>query len=280
MKRYFLMCVAAFAMIPAVPARARDLRVMTFNVRYPNPDDGANVWKNRRDIFMKTVRKARPDIFGTQELFQTQAKDIVHALPQYRWFGRDRFGGHANEHMGIFYRTDRLRLVQSGDFWLSDTPEIPGSMAWGATLPRMVNWGIFETLGRKPYRFLMIDTHFANRNDEDEEARRRSADLIAASLPKLAHGLPIILAGDFNATPASEAHRRLRAALTDVWETSPQKSGPSGTFHDFTGHPDAMIDYIMVRGFKTMRADVLTTHKGSRYPSDHFPIVAVLRRSD
>ena len=223
MKHYFLMVVSAFAMAQAMPALAQELRVMTFNVRYPNPDDGDNVWNNRRDIFVDTVRKAHPDVLGTQELFQTQANDIIRALPEYRWFGRDRFGGHANEHMGIFYRVDRLRLVENGDFWLSDTPDTPGSMAWGATLPRMVTWGIFETRGPKAYRFLMIDTHFANRDDEDEEARRRSANLIVASLPKLAHGLPVVLTGDFNATPDSEAHRRLREALTDVWEASPEE---------------------------------------------------------
>ncbi len=278
MKHNFLKFVAAFAMTLPVPALAQDLRVMTFNVRYPNPDDGANIWENRRDIFTETVRKANPDIVGTQELFQTQANDIVRALPKYRWFGRDRFGGHANEHMGIFYRADRLSLIMHGDFWLSETPEVPGSMAWGATLPRMVNWGIFGTRGRKPYRFLMIDTHFANRDDEDEEARRRSADLITASLPKLARGLPIVLTGDFNATPDSEAHRRLGVALTDVWETSLKKAGPSGTFHDFTGHPDTMIDYIMVHGFIPIKAEIMTTHSGQHYPSDHFPIFAVLRR--
>lgn len=261
----------------AAPAQAQDLRVMTFNVRYPNPDDAENVWQNRRDLFAKTVREAHPDVIGTQELFQTQGNDIVRALPDYRWFGRDRFGAHANEHMGIFYRTDRLRLLRQGDFWLSETPAKPGSLGWGATLPRMVNWGVFETIGKAPFRFLMVDTHFANRDDEDEEARRRSADLIAARLPLLAKGLPVVLTGDFNATPDSEAHRRLASVLTDVWQTASVKRGPAGTFHDFTGKPQQMIDFIMVRGFEAEDAEVLTTHDGSRYPSDHFPIVADLK---
>ncbi len=280
MTRHSLKILAALAMVQALPAVAQELRVMTFNVRYPNPDDGANIWANRRDVFVKTVRAANPDVLGTQELFQSQGRDIVRALPNFRWFGRDRFGGHATEHVGIFYRTDHLRLVSQGDFWLSTTPEKSGSMAWGATLPRMVTWGLFATRGSKPYRFLMIDTHFANRDGEDEEARRRSADLIAARLPALAKGLPIVLTGDFNATPDSAAHRRLAAVLTDVWATAPRKTGPEGTFHDFTGRPQAMIDYIMVRGFTPVSVAVRTDHAGDRYPSDHFPIVAVLRRKD
>lgn len=276
-------CLAAltFGLISPVapqPAHAQTLRVMTFNVRYPNPDDGANIWANRRNVFVQTVRKADPDLIGTQELFQSQGDDVVRALPRYRWFGRDRFGGHANEHMGIFYRTDRLRLVRHGDFWLSETPDTIGSLGWGATLPRMVNWGVFETRGKARLRFLMVDTHFANRDDEDEQARRHSADLIAKRLPTLAGTLPIVFTADMNATPDSEAHKRLSAVLTDAWQTAPSRAGPVGTFHDFTGKPQAMIDYIMVRGFKPTTVEVLTTHQGDRYPSDHFPIVADLVR--
>ena len=227
-----------------------------------------------------TIRQADPDLIGTQELFQSQAADVIRALPRYRWFGRDRFGGHATEHMGIFYRTDRLTLIRHGDFWLSETPAQPGSMAWGANLPRMVNWGIFETRGAKPYRFLMLDTHFAHRDDVDEEARQRSAALIAARLPDLAHGLPIVLTGDLNATPDSAAHRRLTAVLSDAWQTAPVKQGPEATFHDFTGKPDRRIDYILTKGFRPLRAEVLTTHDGDRYPSDHFPVLAELHRAD
>ncbi|WP_420140062.1 endonuclease/exonuclease/phosphatase family protein [Sphingomonas sp.] len=271
--------LAALALMCATGVAARDLRVMTFNVRYPNPDDGPNIWAKRRDLFVRTIRLADPDVIGTQELFQSQGTDVVRALPRYRWFGRDRFGGHGSEHMGIFYRTDRLRLVRQGDFWLSETPAESGSMGWGAALPRMVNWGIFQTRGPGSYRFLLMDTHFANRDAEDEQARRRSADLIARRLPALAQGLPIVLTGDFNAIPDSEAHRRLAMILTDVWQNAPDKQGPAGTFHDFSGTPGSMIDYIMVRGFRPIRAAVLTTHDGARYPSDHFPIVATLRHT-
>jgi endonuclease/exonuclease/phosphatase family metal-dependent hydrolase len=281
MPRSWLAAIASLstlALIGAAPAGTRELRVMTFNVRYPDPDDGPNLWQHRRDLFVRTVRQAHPDLIGTQELFQSQGDDIVRALPRYRWFGRDRFGGHANEHMGIFYRTDRLRLISHGDFWLSPTPATPASLGWGATLPRMVNWGVFETLGQRRFRFLMIDTHFANRDDEDEEARRRSADLIAARLPALAQGLPVILTGDFNAAPESVAHRRLAAVLADAWDTAPSRQGPTGTFHDFTGTPQQRIDYIMTRGFTARDAQVLTTHDRPHYPSDHFPVIADLTR--
>ncbi|MDR6788553.1 endonuclease/exonuclease/phosphatase family metal-dependent hydrolase [Sphingomonas sp. BE138] len=280
MKRLMMIAATAAAVMTASGAWARDLRVMTFNVRFANPSDGANVWSARRAVFMRTVRAANPDVIGTQELLRSQGDDIVAALPAYRWFGRDRDGGHDGEHMGVFYRTDRLKLVQSGDFWLSDTPEVPGRPAWGANLPRMVTWAVFETVGEKtPHRFLMADTHFAHRGAEDEEARTRSAALIAERLPAIARGLPIVLTGDLNTTVDSAAVKHLTAFLTDASALARTKGAPTGTFHDFTGVPEPgkWIDHVLVKGFRPISARVLTTHAGARYPSDHFPIVAVLR---
>lgn len=274
--RAILPLVLAALLCCAGQALAQNLRVMTFNVRYPNPRDGDNIWANRRAVFVRTVQDAQPDLIGTQELFASQAEDMVQALPSFTWFGRDRYGGHADEHMGIFYRSDRLRLLRHGDFWLSDRPTQKGSTSWGADLPRMVNWGVFETLGDKPYRFLMLDTHFAHRDRIDDEARRRSADLIVKRLPALARGLPVVLTSDLNAIPSSAAHASLTSVLTDVWQAAPTRTGPNGTFHDFTGRPGQLIDYVMTSGFRPIEAHVLTTHDGDRYPSDHFPILAVL----
>jgi endonuclease/exonuclease/phosphatase family metal-dependent hydrolase len=281
MKRLMMVAAAtAAALAGAGGAFAQELRVMTFNVRFANPGDGPNVWPARRDVFMRTVRDANPDVIGTQELLKTQGDDIVRALPGYRWFGRDRDGGHKGEHMGVFYRTDRLKLIRSGDFWLSETPGTPGRISWGANLPRMVTWGVFETVGGgKPFRFLMADTHFAHRGAEDEEARNRSAALIAARLPTIARGLPIVLTGDLNTTPDSAAVKRLTAFLTDASKLARTRAAPTGTFHDFTGTPEPgkWIDYVLVKGFRPVSAEVLTVHDGARYPSDHFPIVAVLK---
>nr|WP_294916906.1 endonuclease/exonuclease/phosphatase family protein [uncultured Neokomagataea sp.] len=258
---------------------ADDLRVMSFNVRYPNPDDGVNVWEKRRDTLVQTVRNFSPDVMGTQEIFVKQADYIVRMLPQYKWFGVDRFGGHGNEHMGIFYNTRHITLSEHGVFWLSNTPNIPGSIGWGATLPRYVNWGVFEERkgGRAGTRFLFLDTHFANRDVEDAPARAHSVRLILEKLPQLAHGLPIILVGDFNSAPTDEAHRLMQKGLIDMWENAAHKEGPEGTFHDFTGTPQVMLDYVMTQGFQARWMKVDTAHRGAHYPSDHFPVEAILR---
>jgi endonuclease/exonuclease/phosphatase family metal-dependent hydrolase len=270
MIRWLLTTLAVVAM----PVQARDLRVMSFNVRYPNPDDGPNRWEARAPILIDTIRAADPDVVGTQELYRRQGDAIVRALPHWRWFGRDRRGAHTDEHMGILYRTDRLRLVRHGDFWLSDTPDRVGSASWGTDLPRMVNWG--EFVRKDGRRLVFFDTHFPHR-DSDAIARTKAAGVLLARMRRIAGQLPVVVTGDLNAQPDSEAYRAFAATLADAWARAPQRSGPVLTFHDFTGTPDRRIDYVFVRGFRPVAARVATDHRGPRYPSDHFPVVVDLR---
>ncbi len=255
-------------------ATVAPLRVMTFNVRTPSAD-GVNVWENRRDLFVRTVRDADPDVFGTQELHKEQGDYVVAKLPHYAWFGEGRRGGDGDEHMGVFYRSDRLKVIASGDFWLSDTPDVPGSISWGHPFPRMVTWALFERKadGR---RFCFFNTHLPYR-DEDEPARGKGAKEILARLQALPRHLPIVLTGDFNTTPASEAHALLAGLLVDARTSAAERAGPDTTFHNFTGMPDQRIDWIFTRGFTALRADTITVHEGAVYPSDHFPVLAVLR---
>lgn len=253
---------------------APSLRVMTFNVRYAS-DEPPHQWAKRRPVMVALLKQVHPDLIGTQELLKRQGDDLVAALAGYRWFGRDRRGAHADEHMGILYRPDRLRIVKQGDFWLSDTPDIVGSMAAGTDLARMANWAIFAMRAHPARRFLFVDTHLPHR-DQDEPARRRDAQLILDRLPRLANGLPVILAGDMNATPSSSTYATLSSALTDARDQARRRRGPENTFHDFTGAADRRIDYLFVRDVHATTIETSTIHHGSIYPSDHFPVWATL----
>lgn len=258
-------------------AHARDLRVMSFNVRLPVEADGENRWEARRALMIETIRRAHPDLVGTQELFGLQGDALVAGLRGYRWFGRGRRGGGADdEHMGVLYRTDALRLVESGDFWFSDTPDAVGSISWGNLYPRMVTWGLFET--RDGARFYLLNTHFPYR-DEDEAVRVRCAQALLDRIRALPRDVPVVVTGDFNTDDDSAAHALLTTDLRDVWQTAPRRRGPEGTFHAFSGQPQRRIDWILVRGFDARSVEVQTVHRGARYPSDHFPVLAVLRRS-
>ena len=256
------------------PAAAQTLRVMTFNVRLPVVSDGDNRWENRRDLMARVIRRQDPDVFGTQELFQSQGDDLVQRLPRYAWFGEGRRGGSGDEHMGVFYRTDRLRVVESGDFWLSDTPGVPGSISWGHPYPRMVTWALFERIVDQK-RFYLFNTHLPYR-EEDEDARVHGARLIMQRLSQLPADVPIVLTGDFNTPPDSRTHALMTASLGDAWIASPRRKGPEATFHDFTGTPDRRIDWILLRGFQATQVRTITTQSHGRYPSDHFPVAATL----
>ncbi len=275
--RLFLAALIAAIALPAhaQPRTEGDLRVMAFNVRLPLASDGADYWPNRRDHFIDTLRLADADIIGTQELHKVQGDHIVEKLPLYAWFGIDRRGGRDEEHMGVFFRRDRLRVVDLGNFWLSDTPDVPGSIDWGHPYPRMVTWGLMERIadGR---RFYLLNTHFAYRA-EDVEARRRMAEAVAAFVATLPVDAAVILTGDFNATPQEPAYAVLTAGLADAWTATANRSGPEGTFHAFKGKADRRIDWVLTRGFNARRAWTIAEARGGRYPSDHFPVVADLR---
>lgn len=258
-----------------LPAAAETLRVMTFNVRYPAKSDGPDLWDLRKDFLVETIRKHQPDVMGTQELFHLQGEHIVKSLPDYAWFGVSRRGNTEDEHMGVFYRKDRLALVDSGNFWLSETPERPGSQSWEMTLPRMATWGVFES---KPSgkRFLLINTHFPHRR-EDEAARQKCAKLLATRVELYNPAMPVVLTGDFNAPAGGGTYAILAPLMKDAWKEAAKKDGPEGTFHGFKGTPgDARIDWIMFRApWKVASATAITDNRNGRYPSDHFPVLAV-----
>ena len=210
-------------------ADAQALRVMSFNVRYPSKSDGPDLWETRRDLLVATIRAHSPDVIGTQELFHEQGEYVVSQLPQFAWFGISRRGNKEDEHMGVFYRKDSLELLSSGNFWLSTTPDVPASMSWDVSLPRMVTWGEFRhrKTGR---RFHFYNTHFAHR-PSDAVARAESARVLIDRLKRLPANSDIILTGDFNTDVGSEPYQLLKTYLSDAHERGElTRRGRSGRF--------------------------------------------------
>jgi endonuclease/exonuclease/phosphatase family metal-dependent hydrolase len=250
---------------------AQEFGVATYNVRYPSQDDGANVWENRKELFVRSVRSLQADLIGTQELFASQGDYLVSQALEYRWFGVSRRGDASDEHMGVFYRSAKFRLLESGNFWLSPTPKIPGSSAWGMTLPRMATWGLFEVHGGKQVYF--VNRHFPHRR-EDDAARLECAKVLLGFVRQLPADVPVILTGDFNADIDSEPYRLLRQ---DLLEAAPKDA--TGTFHGFSGKPGrARIDWILYRGALSFEGGEVSRYaEDGKYPSDHFPVTAKFR---
>ena len=275
MSRWSLV-LASLLGLASMQAHATDpLSIMSFNIRLPAESDGADYWETRKPLAVRMLREEAPDVIGMQELVKSQAEYLARELPQYAWFGRGREADGGGEHMGVFYRRDRLKVVESGDFWLSDTPDVPGSISWNHPHPRMVSWALFERRSDRK-RFYLFNTHLPYR-EQDEAARLKGANAIAQRLAALPAGVPVVLTGDFNTTPDSEVHAVLAKTLQDAWTTASRVEGSDATFHGFTGNADKRIDWIFVKGLQVDAATSVNTRWGGRYPSDHFPLVVTLR---
>jgi endonuclease/exonuclease/phosphatase family metal-dependent hydrolase len=263
----------------AGPPAPADLDVMTFNLRYASGRT-PNSWAQRRPAMRLLLTDERPDLIGTQEGLTAQLRDIENDLgASYDYIGMGRNGGNRGEHTAILYNKARLAPQKSGNFWLSDTPEIPGSISWGSGNIRMLTWVLFADLhtGR---HFYAVNTHLDNNS---ENARRQAAKLISERLAAF-DSLPIVLTGDFN-TPAqssSQVYHLLvnQAGFRDTWTTAPRRGPSYATIHNYqplvpNGERDDWI--LTTPGVTTLAALMNTYRRRSQYPSDHLPVLARLR---
>ena len=118
---------------------------MTFNIRYDNPRDSANAWPYRKDNAASQIAFHQSHIVGVQEALYGQLTDLEARLPNYRYLGVGRDDGkNKGEFSAVFYDTTRLRAIKSETFWLSETPQVPGSKSWDAAITRVVTWVLFK----------------------------------------------------------------------------------------------------------------------------------------
>jgi endonuclease/exonuclease/phosphatase family metal-dependent hydrolase len=254
-----------------------DLTVMSFNIRYGTAQDGHNAWEHRRDALLATLAAEQPDILGLQEALRFQLDEIGAAFPGYLELGVGRDDGvTAGEYAALLVRRDRYTVDASGTFWLSHTPEVPGSRSWGNRIPRVCTWARL-TDRRTGRRIAVFNTHL---DHESQPSRERSTALIVERIELVATGLPVLVMGDFNAGEDNPALGPLRAAgFVDTYRAVDADPTGDGTFGAFRGDSTgAKIDYILARGGWTVRAaDILRRRSGDRDPSDHFPVTARLR---
>lgn len=281
-----LVCLSCSSLPGPARQAAETLRVMTFNIRMNNPDDGPNAWPLRKDIAAGAISFYEPAIAGLQEVLLGQLGDLERSLPAYAWVGAGRDDGReAGEFNPIFFRKDRFRLLASSTFWLSETPDRPGIKGWDADCPRVVTWARLRDTWTG--RILVVfNTHFDHMG---ETARRESAALVLSAMRRLAGNAPVVLTGDFNCTREEAAYRSLVSAgpggpfLRDTRDASATPPyGPAVSFNGFqavTPPPSALpIDHIFVGpGLAVVRAGILPGTWSGRFVSDHNPVLADVR---
>ena len=257
------------------------VRVLSFNIRYINSEDeGQRTWLARRDQVGTVIREDKPDIVGLQEAFRTMLDDIKGRVPGYEEIGVGREDGKLRgEYAAILVRKDRMTVVESGTFWLSDTPEVPNSKTWQNRVTRICTWA--KLLDRANNRELFI--YNAHLDHESQEAREKGLASIMAHVTARHSQGPFILTGDYNAGEDNAAITKLKAdplRPVDTWREL-HKDVPfseSGTICQFTGNRNtAKIDYIMVpAGTRILDAEIIHRNEDGVYPSDHFPIRATV----
>lgn len=304
--------------VGVLPAPPSDVAIMSFNIRYGTADDGENAWPNRRELVVGAIAAHDPDVLGLQEALRFQLDELRAALPEYAEVGVGRDDGRTKgEYSPVFYRRDRFSAVDGGTFWLSDTPEVAGSMTWGNRLPRICTWVRLRERSH-PARGIaggrVLVVYNLHLDHESEESRRESAELLARRIETTVRpSEAVIVTGDLNCGEESPALRFLRGEILSA--VDPSAATPAvrswsglkdtyrqahadtaelaGTFHGFKGTRNGeKIDFVLVRPAtrgriadrpptaEVLSADIDRTSANGRWPSDHYPVVATVRFKD
>lgn len=267
-----LICAAA------VHSKAQQLRVGTYNLRMDNAGDIGNLWVDRAPVVAELLRFHDFDVFGTQEGFKNQLDDINRALPEYERYGAGRDDGkEKGEHSAIFYKKSRFKLLNKGDFWLSQTPDKP-SLGWDATCcNRICSWVYLQDLETKK-KLYFFNVHY---DHQGVEARRESSKLILSKMKEIAGNEPVILTGDLNGNHTSEWYLTLANSnqMKDTYQLAAHPYVNNSSFNGFKkpSEKKEIIDHVFVsNGFQVKKWGLLTDTYVGKYPSDHFPILVEL----
>ncbi|MBP7636804.1 MAG: endonuclease/exonuclease/phosphatase family protein, partial [Kiritimatiellae bacterium] len=292
---------------PKTAAQTSPFRMATFNIRLAGAsvakpaDRPPNSWTCRVDRVCALIAKRGFDLIGLQEAQANQIDDMLARMGAawaYVGVGRED-GMRGGEHSCIFYKKERFEVLKSGTFWLSETPEVPGSKSWATACPRVCTWADMKDL-KTGKTFVCFNTHLDHMS---KEARRNGMALILARMARYAQGRPVLLTGDMNAMPEKRPadtavvqadfnragpkdpqatggpYLIATANLRDSFDISrTPHAGPIKTFSGFkyVAHPEGQpIDYIFVSaGIHVLSHATIDDSENQLYPSDHFPVVA------
>ena len=272
MKKLILFCLIIIG--NAISAQT-NIKLMTYNIRYDNANDGENRWDLRKDWLANQVRFVGPEVMGIQEGLAHQVDFLDQNLKDYKYVGIGRDDGKTKgEYSAIFYDFTKLNLIDQNTFWLSETPD-KISVGWDASMERICTYALFEDKSTKA-QFWIFNAHF---DHIGEIARAKSIDLILQKIKGInSQSLPVFFMGDLNLEPETASIKYLSTQMKDSFHSSINPPfGPIGTFNGFKHDRPVTrrIDYIFTgaTGIEVNKYGVLTDAKDLKYPSDHLPVV-------
>ena len=248
-----------------------EIKYVSYNIRNSRANDGDNAWDIRKSATKEMIEREQPDIFGLQEAYIEQLQYIDNNFPNYSRVGVGRDDGkEEGEFMAVYYRNDKFKLLDSGDFWLSETPD-ECSMGWDAACRRIVTWAKLKDIESKKV-FYAFNTHL---DHVGEVAREQSILLIVNKIDKIVKKdkAPVFLSGDFNSNVSSPIFDPLKNIMKDSRAILPESEWIP-TYNNYANGNDAMIDYIFYKNAEVLDFKTLNGDYGKPYISDHYPVMA------
>ena len=276
MKKFLFVFVTLFLTLSCEVQQEEDnLKVMSYNMRYDNPNDGENIWDIRKVATPAMIKEVHPDVFGVQEAMVHQIRYVEENCPEYASIGVGRDDGkEGGEFMSIFYDKSKIKLNEWGTVWLSPTPEKP-SRGWDAGCFSTATWAKMEVIGSGK-RFFYINTHL---DHVGKNARKNGLELIIKIIKeKNVEGDPAILTGDFNVTPDDSFTLDGVYAYMNNASATALEADSVPTFNGWGKRDGSFIDYIWWKGFSSCKEYRVNRNEygGVKFISDHWPITAVL----
>ena len=266
----FTILMFSFLFLTCQSEQSAGIKLMTYNIRYNNTDDGANWWELRKEKVADLILKHSPDVLGVQEALEGQMRQLDSFLVKYEYYGVGRDDGKTKgEYAAIFYNKSTLKLNNSGTFWLSETPDIIGSVGWDAAMERICSWVHLEDIiSRK--KFFVFNAHF---DHIGKEARKNSVLLIVEKIKKIAPNMPVIFMGDLNFTPDEPPYPFvLENGYYDSFINHEKECTYTG--FEVDSAECKRIDYIFTNGkLKANSYLIDNANDGQYFPSDHLPVV-------
>lgn len=258
------------------------IQVLTFNIRLDTDGDKENAWTHRKELVVNEITQISPDFIGLQEVLPHQMQYIEKNLTGYKVIYRTREVKESEgEGTPVLVNLNKWDVLEEGTFWLSGTPDIPGSNTWNAAYKRIATW--VKVLSKDTGdEILFLNTHYDNVSDS---ARLKSSKLICKKVKELANGMPYIVTGDLNVDDKNLAYTTLLecAKLTDSYlDVYPTLSSKDYTFNNWKpGDGEIRIDYILVsKDLKPIKAKVLKNKPGEPLASDHYAVFVSLGKNE
>ncbi len=279
MKKAFLILLSIVCMMPAFSSCKKGdqtIKVISYNIRVGAAPDKENHWDKRKSASPAMIAEQQPDIFGLQEALQMQLDYLVETCPDYQYVGVHRDDGDTKgEVMAIFWNTKTQEMVKWGNFWLSETPDVP-SRGWDAACFRTATWALLKDK-RYNKNYYYVNTHL---DHVGTEARAKGLSLIVDRIDDInPEGYPMILTGDFNVDLGDPCLQSLVGRMEAVREIA----SVTDSLVTYNGWGDVneyrVIDYIYESGFSEALSfeGLRKDYDNVPFISDHYPVVAVLK---